>query len=170
MKKILILVAMLTITLTSYSQESLRSFHPFRTVEPFPVIDQGQGRSMVYSDVTEKPFKWAWRFDATMAVQEVTRNTITKEWTTTTFSAIGPAIGVQKLIPRSKTDPTPVNVFGASLGLALGRNILEPNVAELKGILALSIWEYLKLGGTYTANPPPDIGKLGFFVGGGITF
>jgi len=168
MKKLIFVCAMLAFTLAATAQESLKSFHPFRSIEPFPYINPE--RNMVYLSAIERPFKWAWRFDATMAIAEVTRNLITKEWVTTGFSAVGPAIGVQKLIPRSITDPTPVNVFGASLGLALGKNILEPNVAELKTILALNIWEYLKLGGTFTANPPPDVGKLGFFVGGGITF
>ncbi|MBK5202094.1 MAG: hypothetical protein JJE45_00030 [Prolixibacteraceae bacterium] len=114
--------------------------------------------------------KWEWRFDATQAFAEINRNTVTKELITTAVSFIGPAIGYQHFVQKSLLDPTPVNNYGISMGVALGETIYNPELAKLKFTLAGNLWQYFKVGGTFTPNPLPDMGKWGFFFGGGITF
>jgi hypothetical protein len=105
-----------------------------------------------------------------MLVVEVNRIKVTKEWSSSSFSAIGPAIGYQKFIPKSDLDPTPVNVYGVSLGVALGSTVYNPQLAEAKALLAVNLWEYFRFGITYSVNPVPDMAKVGVFFGGGITF
>jgi hypothetical protein len=162
MKKLIILVLLASLTFAGFSQGLLKP------VALFPTKAENNYRvSLGEAPITHKIVV---RLDATIVVAEVNYNKVTKAYLPTAFSAIGPAIGFQSYIPTSATDPTPINNYGASLGLALGKTIYNPNLAEAKAVLAINIWQYFKFGGTYTFNPPTDIAKLGFFFGGGITF
>lgn len=136
----------------------------FRPVTAFP------DPNLLRAGETAVTHKWEWRIGATMAIAEVNQNKVTKEWSQTSFSAVGPAFGYHDYIPTSETDPTPKVRYGASLGVAIGKTIYDPQLAEAKFILAINLWEYLKAGFTYTLNPPTDIAKGGFFIGGGVTF
>jgi len=162
MKKLIILVLLASLTFAGFSQGLLK------TVPLFPT--KAENDRLMLLGVTPITHKIVVRLDATIVVAEVNQNKVTKAWSPTPLSAIGPAIGFQSYIPTSATDPTPINNYGASLGLALGKTIYNPNLAEAKAVLAINIWQYFKFGGTYTFNPPTDIAKLGFFFGGGITF
>ena len=158
MKKLMIMFLFASIMLATYAQS------PFKPVSLFP------DSKLLKAGEEAIGNKWAWRFDATILISEITRNTVTKEWASTSFSAIGPAIGLQNYVPKSDVDPTPVNVYGISLGVALGQTVYDPQLAQAKVVLAVNLWEYFKFGRTYTLNPPQDIAKLGLFFGGGITF
>lgn len=162
MKKLIVLFLFVSLAFAGKSQGLLK------TVVPFPTQKENNRRvSLGEVPITHKI---VFRLDATMAVKEVNINKVTKESIITDVSFIGPAVGFQSYVPTSATDGTPVNNYGASLGLALGRTVYQPNLAELKTVLAINIWQYFKFGGTYTLNPPTDIRHLGYFVGGGITF
>ena len=162
MKKLITLILFASLTFALNAQGLLK------TVPLFPTKVENEKRvSLGEVPITHKIL---FRLDATMAVKEVNINKVTKESIVTDVSFIGPAVGFQSYIPTSATDGTPVNNYGASLGIALGRTIYQPNLAEFKTVLAINIWQYFRFGGTYTLNPPTDIRHLGYFVGGGITF
>jgi hypothetical protein len=162
MKKLIVMFFLASIVLVVNAQNL------FKPVTLFPT--QSEKVKLVKVGELVPTHKLLWRFDATMIIAEVNRNKVTKEWASTSFSAVGPAIGIQNYIPKSEIDPTPINNYGASIGLAIGKTIYDPQFAEAKIVLAVNIWQYFKFGSTYTFNPPTDIAKLGFFFGGGITF
>jgi len=162
MKKLITLILFASLTFALNAQGLLK------TVPLFPTKTEND--KLISLGVTPITHKIVVRLDATIVVAEVNYNKAAKVYLPTPFSAIGPAIGFQSYIPTSTTDGTPINNYGASLGLALGKTIYDPNLAEAKAVLAINIWQYFKFGGTYTFNPPTDIAKLGFFFGGGITF
>lgn len=162
MKKLIIMFFLASVMLVMNAQGL------FKPVASFPTVNGKT--SFVKAGVASANNKIIVRLGATILIEEVTRNKVTKEWSATSFSAVGLAIGAHNYIPTSETDPTPKVNYGASLGFALGKTIYDPNLAEAKAVLAINIWEYFKFGGTYTFNPPTDIAKLGFFFGGGITF
>jgi len=162
MKKLIVILFIACFTLAGFSQGL------FKTVPLFPTQKENAYKVLLGEEpITHKILV---RLDATIVFAEVNQNKITKAWSPTPFSAIGPAIGFHSYVPKSVIDPTPVENYGASLGLALGKTIYNPQLAEAKVVLAINVWEYFKFGGTYTFNPPTDIAKLGFFFGGGITF
>jgi hypothetical protein len=162
MKKLIIIFLLVSLTFVVSAQGL------FKPVSLFPTKEENNYRvSLGDLPITHK---FAVRFDASIVIAEINYNKITKAFVPTSFSAIGPAIGIQSYVPTSATDPTPLNNYGASFGLALGKTIYDPQFAEMKAVLAVNIWQYFKFGGTYTFNPPTDIAKLGFFIGGGITF
>lgn len=170
MKKLIVLLIFACFTFTGFSQGLFKPVAPFATKAENKYIELPY--PSLYYKVGEIPIthKIVVRLDATIVIAEVNYNKVDKIWSPTPFSAIGPAIGFQSYIPTSAIDPTPVNNYGASLGLALGKSVYDPQLAEAKAVLAINIWQYFKFGGTYTFNPPTDIAKLGFFFGGGITF
>lgn len=162
MKKLIVFFLFVTITVTMFSQGL------FKPVALFPTrVENNYKVSIGDLPITHKVVV---RLDATIVVIEVTQNKVTKLWSPTPLSAIGPAIGIFNYIPTSTTDPTPKVNWGASIGLALGQTIYDPQLAEAKAVLAINIWQYFKFGGIYTFNSPTDIRHLGYFIGGGITF
>jgi hypothetical protein len=146
----------------------LTAQNPFKPVSLFPT--QEETDNLISLGLEPITGKWALRFDATQVFAEVNRNAVTKELVTTAFSGIGPAIGYQHFIPTSATDPTPKNNYGVSAGLTLGDNIFNPDLNKIKVVLAANVWQYFKFGIAYTPKPLPDLSKMGFFFGGGITF
>lgn len=170
MKKLIVLILFASLTLAGFSQGLFKPVDLFATKAENKYIELPY--PSLYYKVGEIPIthKIVVRLDATIVVAEVNYNKVTKSWSPTPLSAIGPAIGFQSYIPTSATDPTPVNNYGASLGLALGKTVYDPQLAEAKIVLAINIWQYFKFGGTYTFNPPTDIAALGVWFGGGITF
>ena len=170
MKKLIVLILLASFTLAGFSQGLFKQVAPFATKAENKYIELPY--PSLYYKVGEIPItqKLEWRFDATQAFADINRNTVTKELITTAVSFIGPAIGYQHFVPKSVLDPTPVNNYGISAGIALGETIYNPELTKLKFTLAANIWQYFKFGGTYTPNPLPDLSKFGFFFGGGITF
>jgi hypothetical protein len=172
MKKLTTILFLSTFALTASAQVKQGLFRPVnQDMFLTRTISVNKNNSFELKDTpVVNPTSFVFRFDATIVVEEVTINKVTKDLIVTPFSAVGPAIGIQHYVQKSSTDGTPVNNYGASIGLAIGKTVYEPNLAEAKVILALNIWQYFKFGGTYTFNPPTDIGHIGFFFGGGITF
>ena len=162
MKKIIVLLLFVSIVFTVNSQGL------FKPVSLFP--SSAENAKLLKAGEAPITNKWAWRFDATQVFAEVNRNTLTKESFTTAFSAIGPAIGYQHFVPTSALDPTPLNNYGVSLGIAVGESIFNPELTKLKLTLAGNLWEYFKFGLTYTPKPLQDIHPIGYFFGGGVTF
>jgi hypothetical protein len=113
---------------------------------------------------------WQWRFDASIALAEMNYNKVTKKLTTTTLSAVGPAIGYQHYVPTSATDPTPFNNYGFGVAVLVGTSIYEPDISSVKIALQANIMQFLKFGATITPKPLQDISPFGFFFGTGITF
>jgi hypothetical protein len=172
MKKRIVFMVLIAFCLTGFSQVKQGLF---RTVNQDmfmkrTISDINTPNPKVTTTYTINPVSWIVRLDATMAVKEINYNKVTGESKITEASFIGPAIGFQHFVPTSTTDGTPYNNYGASLGLALGKTIFQPNLAEAKAVLAFNLFQYFKFGGTYTFNPPTDIRHLGYFIGGGITF
>lgn len=162
MKKLVILLFLISISLTGISQGL------FRPVSLFPTKTENDHRvSLGDNAITQK---WEWRFDASLSIVELNYNKATKQLASTAFSAVGPAIGYQHFVPTSATDPTPFNNYGFSFAVMLGESIYTPDVARLKLALVANVLQYLKFGVTYTPKPAADIFPVGFFFGGGITF
>jgi hypothetical protein len=112
--------------------------------------------------VNPKAIQMQFRLDATLSLAEAVWHKDTKTFETKFAVGTGPAFGVQFYRPKSAIDPTPVNVFGASVGALLGD--------QFKTVLQLNVWQYFKFGGTFALNPPTNIGRFGVFFGSGITF
>lgn len=132
----------------------------FRPVPLFPMVKERGGT--VYRVVNPKAIQMQFRLDATLSLAEAVWHKDTKTFETIFRVGTGPAYGIQFYRPKSEIDPTPVNVFGASVGALLGD--------QFKAVLQLNVWQYFKFGGTFTPNPALNVGKIGFFFGGGITF
>lgn len=140
----------------------------FRKVESFPTVKE-KG-DMISKGIIPASSKLVWRFDASIAIVELNYDKEAKKFLSNTFSAVGPAIGVQNYVPTSVTDPTPFNNWGLSAAFLLGQSIYEPDLAATKVALVANIMQYFKFGGTYTFNTPDNISHFGVFFGGGITF
>jgi hypothetical protein len=110
---------------------------------------------------------WKWRIDGTFVLDENVYHKDIKAWVSSPFSAVGPAVGYQHYVPASSIDPTPVNNYGVSAGVALGTDILKPDFSSVKLVLQGNIWQYLKGGFTFTLN---NRNWFGYFLGTGITF
>jgi hypothetical protein len=111
--------------------------------------------------------KLLWRIDATIVLYEIGKNPETGFMEGRTFSGVGPAIGIQNYIPTSAIDPTPYNNWGASLGVLVGPDLYNPDVAKMKVALIGNLFQYFRFGVDYTFNAKY---KIGYIIGGGITF
>lgn len=140
----------------------------FKPVSLFPT--QAENRYRVSIGDIPVTQKWVWRFDATITIVELNYNKDSKQFISTAFSAVGPAIGYQHFVPTSAVDPTPFNNFGVSAAFLLGENIYNPELAKIKLALVANVMQYFKFGLTYTPKPVFYLSPLGFFFGGGITF
>ena len=105
---------------------------------------------------------WQWRFDATYVISQQLYNKDTKTLEASFKGGVGPAISYQHYVPKSATDPTPVNNYGVGLGFLVG----DKFTIALQG----NLWQYLKGGVTYTTGLTSNYFPIGFFVGTGITF
>jgi hypothetical protein len=160
MKKLIILLLLVGITLTGFSQGLFK-----------PVtMTSGKVNNNNLSAIVPVTQKWAWRIDASVALVEINYNKDTKQFVSNSFSAVGPAIGYQHYVVKAGEYPSPFNNYGFSAAALLGKSIYDPNLAEFKVALVVNIMEYFKLGVTYTPNPATYISPVGFFFGGGITF
>lgn len=153
MKKLIIILFLVAITAAGNAQV-------FKTIKPFPTVAERKTMAMN----GEKPinYKFEWRLDATISIAEAVWHTDTKDWSTEQVVGFGPAFGIQKYVPKSDTDPTPVNVYGASAAILMGNTT--------KIALQINLWQYFKFGGTWAPKPLENIGHFGLFFGGGITF
>ncbi len=155
MKKFIASLIFVVLTITGFSQGL------FSHVTSFPVNE----RKDIYGNVTRAviaTYKWEWRLDGTIELFKQVYHKDTKQWIPEYFTGIGPAIGIQRFVPKSPTDPTPINTYGASLGVAGGKTF--------DVVLQINVWEVLKGGITYTTNVPSNISPWGYFIGTGITF
>lgn len=170
MKKIIVILFLACVTLTGFSQGLFKPVALFSTKVESKYIETPC--PSFYYKVGEAPVtqKWVWRFDATIALVELNYNKDTKQFISTAFSAVGPAIGYQHFVPTSATDPTPFNNYGASFAFLLGENIYNPDLAKIKLALVANVMQYFKFGLTYTPKPVVNLNPLGFFFGGGVTF
>jgi len=170
MKKLITLLLFVALTVTGFSQGLFKPVALFATKAENKYIELPY--PSLYYKVGEIPItqKWVWRFDATLAIVELNYNKDTKQFVSTAFSAVGPAIGYQHFVPTSATDPTPFNNYGVSAAFLLGENIYNPELAKIKLALVANVMQYFKFGLTYTPKPIVNLSPLGFFFGGGITF
>jgi len=162
MRKSILFLFLILVSYTGFSQGLFGPLPLFPSAK-----EKDQMRLKAEAPITHY---WKWRLDAVFTLMEVNRNKITKEWLTTEFSAVGLAIGYDNFVPKSAIDPTPVNNYGFAIGFAPGRNIQNPDLALLKIITEIHVWQYFKGGLTITPNPPQNIGVIGYYVGAGITF
>ena len=131
------------------------------------MIDNGAVR-LTATNTAVKNGTWLWRFDATVALDELVYNTEIKQYVSVPFSAIGPAIGYKHFV--ALPDGTPYSDFGVTGAILLGTNIYQPDMASLKIAVMATVFEYLKLGIAYTPNTPANIKHLSFVFGGSISF
>jgi hypothetical protein len=155
MKKIVILLALICVTFSAFSQNI------FRPV-PADILKTRNKAAMLIGETGTADNTWIWRVDATFAFSESYKNKETNQMNTQVVLGVGPAIGYQHLVAKSATDPTLVNNYGVSFGPLFGESV--------KLVLAGNLFQYFKFGATYTLNVPSTRGPWGFFVGGGITF
>jgi hypothetical protein len=139
-----------------------------RPVPRFP--DSSEKRDMTEKGIIPATSKKVWRFDASIAIVELSYDKDTKKVLANSFSAVGPAFGLQNYVPTSATDPTPFNNWGVSGAFLLGKSIYEPDLAAAKVAIVVNIMQYFKFGTTYTFNTPTNVSHFGVFFGGGITF
>lgn len=162
MKKLIVILILSCFTFTGFSQGLFKPVTLFSTqVENDRKVRLGE------IPVTQK---WVWRFDASIAIVELNYNKDTKQFISTAFSAVGPAIGYQHFVPTSAVDPTPFNNYGISAAFLLGENIYNPELAKIKLALVANVMQYFRFGVTYTPKPLFYLSPVGFFFGGGITF
>lgn len=159
MKKLILIgvIALLTI--------SVNAQNFFKSVPTFPTVQEKA--NMISKGITPLDRIVQWRFDATLAITELTWIKATKKFNAQEFSAIGPAVGLQWYRPTSDVDPTPFNIYGVSAAVLLGKNIYNPDLAALKVAVIANLYQYFKAGVTYT---PSQVDKFGIVIGGGITF
>ena len=158
MKKLLLIFTILMIAVAVQAQSL---FKPVPK-DLFTTLDKGLKAGEPF--VTHA---WLWRFDATVNLEELTWDKATKQFTSSTFSAIGPGIGFKHFIPTSAIDPTPYENYGFSAAVLFGTNIYAPDLSKIKVALEADLFQYLKFGVTYTAN---TTNWFGIFIGSGITF
>lgn len=170
MKKLITLILFATISVAVFSQGLFKPVTSFSTKAENKYIESPY--PSLYYKIGEIPItqKWIWRFDATIAIVELNYNKDTKQFVSTAFSAVGPAIGYQHFVPTSADDPTPFNNYGVSAAFLLGENIYNPELAKIKLALVANIMQYFKFGVTYTPKPVVSLSPVGFFFGGGVTF
>ena len=163
MKRIVLLMALIAITLTGIAQKA-------SVWRPVPknlfTIDNGA----VKLTSTNAPVTgvWLWRFDASVVLDELVYNTELKQYVSMPFSAIGPAIGYRHYV--ALPDGSPYSDFGVTGAVLLGTNIYNPSLAALKIAIMAEVFQYLKLGLAYTPNTPANIKHLSFVFGGAVTF
>ena len=166
MKKLSLIIIIVLIGLSGFSQGLLNKV----TSDIFTIKDKSLLTNKVLAlpnGTFVLPGVFKWRIDATLAFTENIYHKDTKEWLSTPFSAVGPAISLQHFVPTSVTDLTPYNNWGVGLGLAAGVNILQPDFSYVKVILEGNILQYLRGGFTATFNTK---NWFGYFIGTGITF
>jgi len=158
MKKLIVVLLLTILSVVGFSQSI---FHPMPN-DLFKVVD----RSLGISEGTTT-HSWAWRFDATVAFTELVYDKTNKQFITSMFSAVGPAVGYQHYVATSSTDPTPFNNYGFSAAILFGKNVTEPDLGAIKLAVIANLFQYFRFGASYTPNTSNHFGIL---VGGGITF
>lgn len=162
MKRLILSLIFVAIVAMGFSQGLLHK------VDPFPTIKE-KG-DMLSKGIIPATSKTVWRFDASIVIVELNYDKTAKKFLANSFSAVGPAIGIQNYVPTSVTDPTPFNNWGISGAFLLGPSIYNPDLAAAKVAIVANIMQYFKFGTTYTFNMPDNISHFGVFFGGGITF
>lgn len=154
MKKLLTLSVFLLVSTAIFSQGL---FHKVN-----PDIFKNTNKNLGLTSETIKG-SWQWCLDGTINVALFMWNKDTKNLDAQPpIIGIGPAIGYQHFVPRSITDPTPVNNYGISAAAILTKPFFFG--------LQANIWQYFKFGLAYIPNPPTNDTHFGIFFGGGITF
>jgi hypothetical protein len=153
---------LITLLLFAFLAIALSAQGPFKPVPLFPTVKEKQ--LAIDKGLTFVTTQTQIRFDAVIDVAEVNYD---KELKTLVPSGVrtfgvGPAIGFQHYVPKSATDPTPVNNYGFAAGILLGD--------RFKFVAQANIWQLIKFGVIVTPHPAVNIFPIGVFLGTGITF
>lgn len=156
MKKLIMLLFLVAITVTGFSQGV------FRPIPANLFNVQDKAFNLKAGTTTHVVL---WRFDATVVATEFIfeGNQVTSK----TLSAVGPGFGAKWYVPKSDVDPTPYNVFGISGAVLLGTDIYQPDLAAIKIAVLANAFQFFTAGVAYT---PSATSKFSLLLGGQITF
>lgn len=157
MKKLIVLLFLVAITITSFSQGV------FRPVSANLFNMQDKALNLKAGTTTHVVL---WRFNATIVATEFIFES-SHQVTSKTLSAVGPGFGAKWYVPKSDVDPTPYNVFGISGAILLGTDIYQPDLASMKIAVLANAFQFFTAGVAYTPNATS---KLSLLLGGQITF
>jgi hypothetical protein len=136
MKKVFITLALLVaMTLSSFAQVSL--FKPVPK-DLFKILHEKRGSTLTESTTI------LWRFNATLAAEELIYNKTTKKFDSSPLSGTGPGFGIRHYYEQA--DGTAASDWGISLVALLGTDINNVTPASIKPALTVNAFNFLNVG------------------------
>jgi hypothetical protein len=154
MKKLILVLCFLMVSLVGFSQVSL-----------WKPIPKDLFYSTKYAKLGEAtPSIWLWRFSALLTATELTWDKSSNQFVSAPLSSVGPAIGYKHFTQLA--DGTPYTDFGINVAALFGTDINQVNPAVVKLAVTVNALKFVNIGFDYglTNN------TFGILLGASVNF
>jgi hypothetical protein len=150
MKKLLILLFLVILSIASYSQSKFEGF--------FKPVDSYQFQKHIKDSKEAATSVWLFRPAVSVSAMKLTYDKTTKVWSSASFTSAGLGVGYQHYIESSGE---PYNNFGFNLLLLYTAVPTEQTTAGLSLAGTISALKFIDVGGGYDFDLKKVFGLLG---------